>query len=106
MRRRIQGQEAADRDRVVGLALHDILIEIDDPERRKRPVVVVDGENVLVPGDRPKGSVAAPRGVVDWIFFAQPLEIGPMFVAVEQHRIDKVDLIERDGIGIARRRYS
>ena len=67
-------------------------------------MVGIDRHDVVVLGHRPVRAEHAVLAVVDRVFLAQPLEVGPELVSFEQFGIADVEFVERHRIGALARR--
>ena len=63
-------------------------------------MIAVDVLDVVVLGDVPVGTELTFLGETDWRFFAQPFEVGPEGIRLEQGRMGWVQLWQRDRVGV------
>ena len=61
-------------------------------------MVGIDSHDVVVPGDRPVRAEHAVLAVMDRVFPAQTIEIGPVCIGAEQLGIAGIELVQRKRI--------
>ena len=64
----------------------------------------INRHDVVVLGDRPVRAEHAVLAIVDRVLLAQPFEVGPELVVLEQGGVADVELIERDRVRALARR--